>query len=327
MRKERIKILIIGIVIGMIIMGTSVYATILYQSSEVGYDNSTSGLSSTDVQAALDELYNNYYGGSQSISGFSEGDYFTLVPDKNNYTIDSSITGYDTDQTINPSELDLWRVIKINGDGSIDAISEYTSSEKVFFKGVRGYANYVGGLQTIAAQYEKTGYTKSTRMFGYAGQTLTISDTSLFDGSNSSVPTTATPDAELGNEQEYEGGALGDTLYLTDWLLVIDAYGFTTGYVKGVSTAVAYHMASRQYDCAHYTFNQGSGFFLMRGVNSSGATIADGAGSQLSCSSISGCKWETEEKIGRYVRPIITLKSEITISNGSGTKKDPYQLN
>ena len=321
MRKEKIKMLIIGIVIGIIIMGTSVYATILYQSSEVGYDNSTSGLSSTDVQAALDELYNNYYGGSQSISGFSEGDYFTLVPDKNNYTIDSSITGYDTDQTINPSELDLWRVIKINGDGSIDAISEYTSSEEVFFKGVRGYANYVGGLQTIAAQYEKTGYTKSTRMFGYAGQTLTISDTSLFDGSNSSVPTSDTPNDEIGNAQEYEGGALGDTLYLTDWLLVVNVYGFTTGYIKGVSTSVSYHIASRQYD---YSESSGSGFFIIRFVNPYGATIASGSVSTLNC--YSGCKWE-EKQQGGYVRPIITLKSGITISNGSGTKTDPYQLN
>ena len=50
--------LVIGIIIGVIIAGTSVYyaATIYYDSINVGYDNTVSGLDSTNVQDALDEL-------------------------------------------------------------------------------------------------------------------------------------------------------------------------------------------------------------------------------------------------------------------------------
>ena len=55
--KSNIK-LIIGILIGMVLSITTVYAaTILFASNQVSYDNTTSGLSSTNVQGALDELY------------------------------------------------------------------------------------------------------------------------------------------------------------------------------------------------------------------------------------------------------------------------------
>ncbi len=56
-RKIHFKSLLCGILIGLVLAGTGVYAAIMYQSSEVGYDNSNSGLTSTNVQAALDELY------------------------------------------------------------------------------------------------------------------------------------------------------------------------------------------------------------------------------------------------------------------------------
>ena len=49
--------LLLGIIIGIAISGTGVYATILYASSDVGYDNTGSGMSATNVQDALDELY------------------------------------------------------------------------------------------------------------------------------------------------------------------------------------------------------------------------------------------------------------------------------
>lgn len=55
--KNNLK-LFVGIFVGIVLsIGTSYAATILFNADEVHYDNSTSGMSSTDVQAALDELY------------------------------------------------------------------------------------------------------------------------------------------------------------------------------------------------------------------------------------------------------------------------------
>ena len=53
--KNNIKI-IVGIIIGILFSGISVYALNL-SSSSVEYDNSSSGLTSTNVKDAIDELY------------------------------------------------------------------------------------------------------------------------------------------------------------------------------------------------------------------------------------------------------------------------------
>ena len=48
--------LLIGIIIGMVLSGTTVYAATQIMASDVLYDNTNSGLTSTNVQAAVDEL-------------------------------------------------------------------------------------------------------------------------------------------------------------------------------------------------------------------------------------------------------------------------------
>jgi uncharacterized protein (TIGR02145 family) len=48
--------LLVGIILGAAVSGGAVYAATVLPSSQVGYDNSTSGLAATDVQGALDEL-------------------------------------------------------------------------------------------------------------------------------------------------------------------------------------------------------------------------------------------------------------------------------
>ena len=57
--KENAK-LILAIFVTVVIASGATYATTtMYQSNIVGYDNTTSGLRSTNVQSALDELYGN----------------------------------------------------------------------------------------------------------------------------------------------------------------------------------------------------------------------------------------------------------------------------
>lgn len=50
--------LVIGIILGVLIAGSSVYyAAVLYNSQDVGYDNTNSHLTANNVQGAIDELY------------------------------------------------------------------------------------------------------------------------------------------------------------------------------------------------------------------------------------------------------------------------------
>lgn len=56
--KQAIKNNIVGFILGAFIFGTvGVSAATYYASKDVSYDNSSSGLKSTDVQSAIDELY------------------------------------------------------------------------------------------------------------------------------------------------------------------------------------------------------------------------------------------------------------------------------
>ena len=57
--KENTKLILI-VIIAVVIASEATYAaTTMYDSNIVGYDNTTSGLRSTTVQTALDELYGN----------------------------------------------------------------------------------------------------------------------------------------------------------------------------------------------------------------------------------------------------------------------------
>lgn len=335
--KENIKV-IIAFILGTIITGGLAYADILYQGTNVGYDNSSSGLSATTVQGALDELY-----GMLPDTPFKLGDYFTLVPDTTTFTITMATTGYTSDQTITPSELTKWRVIDIHKDGSVDAISEYVSSTMVYFQGTTGYANFVGGLQTIAAQYAKAGYTIDTRMIGYGGQTTTIqtysnktscasnatckiTTTYAFDGSTNTAPSTSPIwHPTTGEGIEYGIGVRGDTLYLKDIQLVGNVYKSDTstygdnglkGYLSSSNTTSSYCLASRRF----YWGNASNFGFNGRFINTNG-DLSDG-NLRTYYSSV----WHTNNTVCA-IRPIITLKSGVTISGGSGTKASPYTLN
>lgn len=78
------------------------------------------------------------------------GDFVSYTPNSTSY----KVTGADTesannkeriifDRTINPSELNLWRMIRKNDDGTVDVVSEYVSKEKVGIKGDNGCEYYI----------------------------------------------------------------------------------------------------------------------------------------------------------------------------------------
>ena len=252
----------------------------------------------------------------------SVGDYVALTPDADSYTISSSLTGHSGNQIIHPSELRVWRVIEIYDDGSMDLISEYVSSDLVYFEGTTGYAKLVGSLQTIAQQYSKAGYTTNARIMGFANQTLTITDTSAFNGStNTRAPAT------IQNETiEYAGGVLGDRLYLIDYDKVSNVYSTDTSTygstglkaysVSDTSTATEYWLASRSapsYSSTNFAYSG-------RVINSSGSLSQKMLRSYF-------YRWETDRtNLRAALRPIITVKSGVNVACGSGIKTNPYGL-
>lgn len=239
---------------------------------------------------------------SQSIS---LGSYVKMTPTKSSYTTDTSKTGYTEAQTINPQELNLWRVISINNDGTVDVISEHVSSTAIYFKGQTGYQNLVGYLNVLAKQYENSTYTKGSRAFGYNGQTEYITDTSKF---TNTAPWTCSTGGSC-NPVESQGG--GDELYTKDYNLVKSVLG-TVVASKLDGTADYYWMASRYYI---YTSTI-DWYWNGRNVNTSGV-VSNYDLYFYMISSFSSYDGNSS------LRPILTLKSGLKYT-GSGTEDKPY---
>lgn len=311
-RRKYIK-LISGIIIGVLLSATGVYAvTTIGNGSDITYSNTDSKLSSTTAQDALDEIYALGHRCPDDHTCFKKkdtlalGDYVKMTPTKSSYTTSTSKTGYTSSQTINPKELNLWRVISKNSDGTVDIISEHVSSVSIAFQGLTGYKNFVGYLNELSSQYENSTYTKGSRAFGYKNQTEYITDTSKF--------TTTAPWAcstgESCNPVESQGG--GDTGYTKDYNLVEKTLG-TTSTTKNDGTSQIYWVSTRQYV---YTSGQSYNFrgnLLLEGGNKF----------KVLYSCINGkC---TDVMSSYSLRPIVTLKSGLKYS-GLGTETYPMEI-
>ena len=246
-------------------------------------------------------------------SSVDVGGYVSYTPSKTSYTISTSESGYTSNQTINPSELNLWRVIRKNSDGTIDLVSEYTSKKDVYFGGKVGYKNYVGTLNRIANSYETSGITSGSRSMGYDGQTEYIADETALNKTTSpwTESTTAT-NSPKGSTRERQGG--GDTLYETDTNLVKVACGNLKAYRVNTTSFTSYGLASRYFEYTNSTY----WYFLARVVNITGSID-----SYLYNSSIG----VDEYSVQCTLRPIVTLKSGIQASSGDGTKTSPWKVN
>ena len=117
--KEFLKRYLIGFILGFVSVGiVVVYAETYFPSNDVTYDNTESGLSSSDVQGAIDELYGVCFppkAGEQIIEDAElekdpyECRYFFTGANPNNYiTFNDETAG--------------WRIISVECDGTIKII-------------------------------------------------------------------------------------------------------------------------------------------------------------------------------------------------------------
>ena len=320
LKKHKNYKIFIGLMIGILIPIISVWAVNKYRAEDVFYDNENSNLSSANVQGAVDELSDKYkkiYGDVTSCpdgylclqkkSTLALGDYVKMTPTKSSYTTDTSKTGYTSTQTINPQELNLWRVIKLNDDGTVEMISEHVSSTAVYFRGQTGYQNLVGYLNVLASQYENSTYTVSSRYFGYNGQTEYITDTSKF---KHPAPWTCSTGASCNPTEELGGG---DTSYTTDYNLINTVLGTRVATNPGGSSA-SYWIASRR-----YSYSSSTSFGWRRRY----VDTSDSLGSSSLYSS-NGSSFGTYVD-GSSLRPIVVLKSGLKYS-GMGTENYPMEI-
>ena len=301
--KKSFKYILVTIITMIILTIVSVYASSTINGSQVTYDNTSSKLSSTNVQGAIDEIYantNNCPDGylCKEIKLTPEvGDYVKMTPTLTSYTTDTSKTGYTSTQTINPSELNLWRVLKVNSNGTIEMISEYTSSTSVYFRGKVGYQNLVGYLNVLASKYENSKYTSGSRYIGYNGQTEYISDSTVSDSSTGASST-------------------ADILYQKDCESIKSILGTLVANKVGTSSKTYYWLASRYF----YSSSSASWYYDGRSINTDGNLSGNDLYYYRSGSFNAG-------NGSNALRPIVILKSSITYTPAVGTSEDPFVLN
>ena len=316
--------------------------TILFDSANVSYDNTNSGLTSTKVQDAIDELYTaantctTNLGTCQSDlaaaqaqipqtcsnSPFHLGDYISMTPSGAAFIPDSTYTNYTQTDQITPSELNLWRVIRINSDCTVEVVSEYVSSQTVYFNGKIGYQNYVYYLNEIAKKYANTTYTLNPstapdgafRNVGYDGQTKQITNTTRLDDTTLGTASGAwyLKTTSMNGEESLGGGDQGFT---TDIKLLDDAGISLVAYKVSTTTPTHYWLASRFFNWGSISYWH----FQVRFKDYYG-TISNV--SLLRCKSSSFDEYNSSFA----VRPIITLKSGLTKASGNGTASSPIQL-
>ncbi len=309
--KNRIFLVIMTLIIG--ISGT-LFAATTYKASDVLY-TSSDGIS-MNVNEAIEDLYKNFcpskYKCYKTHATPEIGDYIKMTPKSTSYKTSTSKTGYSSTQTINPSELNLWRVIKINDDGTMEIVSENVSSVSIYFLEGTGYKNYVGYLNVLANQYQNSKYTIKARYMGYNGQIEYLTDTADTVDSTSTTPPW---DGSTGSSTvESKGG--GDTLYTVDTDLVKNALGTLIASTNdGVLSE--YWLASRYYSSSTFSLFSSTSFYNGRVVSIAGS---------VSFSDICvGCSvdWAAPSA---SLRPILTLKSGISYTPSLGTSADPFVL-
>ena len=287
-RIKQILPIIIAFIIG---ISTTVGAVTVFNSKDITY--SSDKTTKTNVKDSLDELYTNLgkcpngmwcYNSPMTIADKVElGDYIRMTPTSASYTISKNLTGYESDQVINTSELDLWRVIRKNADGTVEVVSEYVSSEEVTFYGKTGFLNYVAALHYITDAYKNKNYVENVRHFGWNGQPSTCENIS------------SCPNIDKNGEYELVNKVLGNLNGITK-----------KGEKKSYFVAQRkWHIYNDHYWCY---FEQISN----EGKWKEGLVYYEKISEEAKVS----------EEISASIRPILVLSSKVEIKSGDGKSKE-----
>jgi len=137
---------------------------------KVGASISVSSLGDTTLYA----VYETPLSVGDSIAQADVGAYVTYTPSSTSYTVSTTVSGYTSGQTYNPSSTTSWRVFSTDGT-TVEVISD-ESVGTLYLKAVTGYINAVETLQDISSSYINSTYATSTRSLGYSEEGLTDVD-------------------------------------------------------------------------------------------------------------------------------------------------------
>lgn len=161
-----------------LITGTiSVYAVTYFPSNQVTYDNTTSGLKSSDVQGAIDELYNT------CSSAVQAGDYIY-------FTVGGGASSIIYRVDINGSNLQLLYIVQAGDINNLYVVNDY-----IYFTVTGGTFSFINRIdingQNVQQIYSQRGYniggmfvTNDYIYFTLTGGTVSFLQRINLDGTN-----------------------------------------------------------------------------------------------------------------------------------------------
>ena len=312
--KEKIKKIALGylpgFITGILFAGTiSVIAATYFPSNQTTYDNSASGLSSTNVQGAIDELYNVCF---PPTTGDGVLDNTDIVTSGDGLYEDEYEDGKYTYKGANPNnyvtfnnETAGWRIISINSDGSIKIMRDEDINTSDSIAWDTSSSNNWNRPATLNTYLNSTYYNSLT----------------------------STAQSQIVTATYYAGGVTYNNNDMQDQ--ISDEKGTTSNVKVALPTVSEYIRAGSNTSCKTFsTYNSNYGTCKnsdwMYYSSSSWWTLSPNSsnsryvfyvrynGSVLDNSSA--------HATSLAVRPAITLSSDVQITGGTGTQSNPYTL-
>ena len=297
-KKEYIKTNLIGFIIaGIIVSGGFVFAAVTFPSNEVSYSNGTSGLKSTDVQGAIDELYETctQTAGSQIIENAGlekdpyECRYFFTGANPNNYIKFNNET---------------WRIISVECDGTIKIMKNESIGNQYWDSSGSNNWNRPADLNT---------YLNGT----YLTNTLNATAQSQIVSKDWSIGAVTWDNNNLADQINDENSSKwnGKVALIT-----------VSEYIRNNSNKSSCGSFSKIDDnysiCKNTTwmyYSSNHWWTLSPNANDLRSSFA-----VLLSGGLSAYNFVDTEK--RAVRPVVYLNSEVKIIGGDGSQSNPYTL-
>lgn len=293
----------VGFIIGGIIFGTlGVYAAITFPSNEVSFDPSNSTLTSTDVQGAIDELYQKCTGSGEPVksaaeqiiedSGIKKDEnecrYFFIGSNPNNY-----ITFND--------QIAKWRIISVECDGTIKIIKQNSVRD----------SRWDSGKNNWDRPAELNTYLNDT----YYNKLNSIAQSQIVSH-NFSIGAITNGDTNLANTINKENSKIWNgkiALPTVSEYIRSNSNKIECGTVQKISTYTK---------CEETTW--------MHNDNTSWWTLTPYSGDDeqtfVIVSNYGELSHYPNYSNSFKVRPVLYLSQDIKITGGTGTKSDPYEI-
>ena len=306
--KEFSKKYLIGFILGVITtFSISVIAATYFPSNDVTYDNKESGLSSTDVQGTIDELYLTCTAEKVDVGGKD-----VIVVDKGDglYT-DEYEEGKYTYKGANPNnyvtfnnEKAGWRIISINSDGTIKIIKD-ASIRDIAWDTSDSYGNNNWNRPADLNTYLNGDYYNSL---------------------------TSTAQSQIVEASYYVGAVTRNNNDMQDQ--ISDEKAVTSKVKVALPTVSEYLRANSNKDqCGTFSLNSSKYSTCKNSdwmyINDYGWTLSPYSGTSYFVFSVNDdgrVSYPYAYATFSGVWPAITLSSEVQIKGGSGTESDPYIL-